>query len=50
MGLLTVKHLNLGVDVYDPDINVRDITRHQVGPFGTRRNEILKKIQKRRGN
>ena len=50
MGLLTVEHLNLGVDVYDPDVNVRDATRQQLGPFGTRRSEILRKIQKRRGN
>lgn len=50
VGLLTAKHLNLGVDIYDPDINTRDSTRHQLSPFGTRRSNILKKIQKRRGN
>ncbi|MEM7440208.1 MAG: TolC family outer membrane protein [Pseudomonadota bacterium] len=53
MGLLTARHLNLGVDIYDPDVNTRAVTRHQLGnlpKLDKKRRELLEKITKRRGN
>lgn len=49
MGLLTAKHLNLGVDVYDPDIYTREVTRKQLNPLGIKRVKIFDKLKKRRG-
>ncbi|MBC6441872.1 MAG: TolC family outer membrane protein [Rhodobacteraceae bacterium] len=53
IGLLTAKHLNLGVDLYDPDANTRAVTYKQLGnlsKFGRNRRETLDKITQRRGN
>lgn len=53
MGLLTAKHLNLGVDIYDPDINTRAVTRQQLGDLpkiNKKRIELFEKLKKRRGD
>lgn len=49
MGLMSVKHLNLGVDVYDPDLYTRSVTRHQLGPLADRKFKLLDKLNARRG-
>lgn len=49
MGLLTAKHLNLGVDVYDPDNYTKAVTRQQLGPLGSKRIKMFEKLRKRHG-
>ncbi|MEM9851450.1 MAG: TolC family outer membrane protein [Pseudomonadota bacterium] len=49
MGLLTAEHLNLGVDIYNPDINTRAVTNKQLGILGDKRLKLFDKIKKRRG-
>ncbi|MEM9794756.1 MAG: TolC family protein, partial [Pseudomonadota bacterium] len=44
MGLLTVKHLNLGIPTYDPDVN---FNRVQNGPYSTVEGSILDKLRDR---
>ncbi|MEM7614489.1 MAG: TolC family outer membrane protein [Pseudomonadota bacterium] len=44
MGLLTVKHLNLGIPTYDPDVN---FNRVQSGPYSTVEGTILDKLRDR---
>lgn len=48
MGLLTVDHLGLGVESYDPDVNYKKVSG--LNKFGQERVRILDKILKRRGN
>jgi outer membrane protein len=44
MGLLTVEHLNLGIDTYDPDLN---FTRVQSGPIGGYDTSVVDRIRAR---
>ncbi|WP_424926861.1 TolC family outer membrane protein [Amaricoccus tamworthensis] len=44
MGLLTVEHLNLGIETYDPDIN---FARVQDGPIGGYDTSVVDRIRSR---
>lgn len=48
MGLLTVDHLGLGIESYDPDVNYKKV--NGVNKFGQERVRILDKLLKRSGN
>ena len=48
MGLLTVKHLNLGIPSYDPDVNYKKVSG--TNKFGVKRQELLDKLKKLSGN
>ena len=50
MGLMTAQHLNLGVPIYNPDVNARAVTKKQIGNLGEKRIKILDKLKKRKGN
>lgn len=50
MGLMTAQHLNLGVPIYNPDVNARAVTRKQLGTIGEKRNKLFEKLKKRKGN
>ena len=49
MGLLTAEHLNLGVEIYNPDVYTRAVTREQIRPLDDKRLQIFNKIKRRRG-
>ncbi len=44
MGLLTVEHLNLGIESYNPDIYFRQVQRAPVGGYDT---SVVEKIRQR---
>ncbi len=48
MGLLTVKHLELGIESYDPDVNYKKVS----GPnrLGQKRLQLLDKLKRLSGN
>ncbi len=48
MGLLTVDHLGLGVESYNPDVNYKKV--NGLNKFGQERVRILDKLLKRSGN
>jgi outer membrane protein len=50
MGLMTAQHLNLGVPIYNPDVNARAVTKKQIGNLGEKRIKIFDKLKKRKGN
>jgi len=50
MGLLTAQHLNLGVPIYNPDVNYAKVTKKQASPLGLKRLKIFDKLKKRRRN
>ena len=49
MGLLTAQHLNLGVPIYNPDINYSKALTLQRNPLGIKRLKLFEKIKKRKG-
>ncbi len=49
MGLMTAQHLNLGVPIYNPDVNARAVTKKQLGNLGEKRLKLLDKLKKRNG-
>jgi outer membrane protein len=49
MGLMTAEHLNLGVPIYNPDVNTRAVTKKQLGTLGEKRNKLFDKLKKRNG-
>jgi outer membrane protein len=49
MGLMTAEHLNLGVPIYNPDVNTRAVTKKQLGNLGEKRNKLFEKLKKRNG-
>lgn len=49
MGLMTAQHLNLGVPIYNPDVNARAVTKKQIGNLGEKRLKLLDKLKKRNG-
>lgn len=49
MGLMTAQHLNLGVPIYNPDVNARAVTKKQTGILGEKRIKLLEKLKKRNG-
>ena len=48
MGLLTVQHLGLGVESYNPDVNYNTVSGANL--FGTQRQKMMDKIMKLNGN
>lgn len=48
MGLLTVEHLGLGVESYDPDVNYKKVSG--TNRLGQKRLQILDKLKKLSGN
>jgi len=50
MGLLTAQHLNLGVPIYNPDVNTRAVTKKQIGNLGEQRIKLFEKLKKRKGD
>jgi len=46
MGLLTVKHLGLGIKTYDPNVNYKKVS---TAPQATDRGKLLSRILKRAG-
>lgn len=50
MGLLTAQHLNLGVPIYNPDVNARAVTNKQLGILGEKRIKLFDKLKKRKGD
>ncbi len=48
MGLLTVEHLNLGIQSYDPDVNYKKVSGSN--KFGVKRQKLLDKLKKLSGN
>jgi len=48
MGLLTVEHLNLGIESYDPDVNYKKVSG--TNKFGVKRQKLLDKLKKLSGN
>ena len=48
MGLLTVDHLGLGVESYNPDVNYKKV--NGLNKFGQERVRMLDKLLKRSGN
>ena len=49
MGLMTAEHLNLGVPIYNPDVNARAVTKKQLGILGEKRIKLFDKLKKRNG-
>ncbi|MCP5074395.1 MAG: TolC family outer membrane protein [Rhodobacteraceae bacterium] len=49
MGLLTAQHLNLGVPIYNPEVNFSNVKAKQKDPLGLKRIKLFEKLQKRRG-
>lgn len=50
MGLMTAQHLNLGVPIYNPDVNARAVTKQQLGILGEKRIKLFDKLKKRKGD
>lgn len=48
MGLLTVDHLKLGIDSYNPDVNYKKVSG--ANKFGIKRQQLLEKLKKLSGN
>ncbi len=48
MGLLTVEHLGLGIESYNPDVSYKKV--NGVNKFGQKRLEIFEKLKKLGGN
>jgi len=48
MGLLTVEHLNLGIQSYDPDVNYKKVSG--ANKLGVKRQKLLDKLKKLSGN
>mgnify|MGYP000616020305 FL=1 len=49
MGLLTAQHLNLGVPIYNPDVNFQAVTKNKIGNLGLKRIRLFEKLKKRNG-
>ena len=49
MGLMTAEHLNLGVPIYNPDVNYAKSLTIQNNPLGIKRTKLFDKIQSRNG-
>ena len=49
MGLLTAQHLNLGVPIYNPDVNFQAVTKNKIGNLGLKRIKLFEKLKKRNG-
>ncbi len=49
MGLLTAEHLQLGVPIYNPDVNYSKSQAIQKNPLGEFRIKLFDKIKKRKG-
>ena len=49
MGLMTAQHLNLGVPIYNPDVNFQAVTKDKTGNLGLKRSRLFEKLKKRNG-
>jgi len=49
LGLMTAEHLNLGVPIYNPDVNYAKSLLKQNNPLGLKRMKLLDKLKKRKG-